>query len=307
MLRAGGQVQFGRDPAIGFILGGLRSAEAEWLAALGVGRVDDVDQLRRSAAALGVTPARSAVLLRLLQRRGVLCDPAAMDTGTADGTAADGSITGPPSDPSGSQRPFGRSRPLRCEVPGDSHLAAMLTDHLREIPGVALLDQCRDAGSAGTGPADLSIVLLAAFGALRPMLITGPADTDARRILPVVTGQGVATVGPVLRASPRPEDRCAEPLGWSSAELCPGCLDRYLDSAAPADAALPQGPAETDALPAPVPIDLAAAAVAMTTRVVGLLAGGRPVPAGLSWEWDGSWPSVAVRQWRRHPLCRCAD
>lgn len=264
--RAAGQVQFGHDPDLGFILSGLSEAETHWLTTLEHGA--DLPSMDRSAREHGLAESRTTRLLQILRDHGLVAERE--HTPEAD----------TPLDRTGQQS---RQQRLRCEVHGTNHLAAVMLDHLREIPNVDLPDPCRLPPS-DPGSTDVAVV------------VPGHADHDlvmvaARHVLPVSISASTATVGPVVETAAH----------QNSDAPCLRCLDHYAGSTrAPWSG---HGGHISDLPESEVRIDLAAAATAITTRIVAMLATGQRVPVGVSWEWGPSWPAIAVRDWAQHPMC----
>jgi len=99
------------------------------------------------------------------------------------------------------------------------------------------------------------------------------------------------------------------PLVTSGFGPCLSCLDlhrRDRDAAWPAllSQLASQGPLRPDK-PVSLESTLAAMTAGAAAMIIHTCLDGQPVASGLAFELSLPWPTVQVRRWFPHPLCRC--
>jgi len=314
--RGPGSLQLGLYPGAGVVLDGL--SDAEIAAVEGLDGSLDIRRLYAEAAATGVAAGRLSALLAALDEHHLLVNIttdraclAPIDeprrhllSQDARAVAAAYGLAG-----DGYDRVAARST-QHVLISGEGGLPCALADLLR-VGGIGrvsvgpnavnMLDlelrSDRSSGAHARSGSTLKrpdLVVLAAMGAIRP----DAGEPWLRRGIPhlplVVQGHRVQ-VGPLIAGGCGP---------------CLSCLDlhrRDRDAAWPAllSQLAPRGPLLPDAQVS-LESTLAAMTAGAAAMIVHTCLDGQPVPGGLSLDLSLPWPTIQVRRWFSHPLCKCA-
>jgi len=313
--RGPGSIQLGLRPNAGVVLDGL--SEAEIAVVEGLDGSLDVSALYAVAAGAGVTADRLSALIAALEEHHLLVE-----------APADRARLSPIDEPR--RRLLGADARAVAEaygLPGDGfdHVAARSAQHVviageGELPSI-LADLLRvgGIGKVSVGPHAVNTVDLA----LRSHLPSGlPARSGPRAnapdlvVLPAMGAISPNAGEPWLRRGIPHLPLVAQghrvqigPLVTSGFGPCLSCLDlhrRDRDAAWPAllSQLASHGPLSPDK-----PVSLESTLTAMTAGAAAMIIhtclDDQPVASGLAFELSLPWPTVQVRRWFPHPLCRC--